>query len=179
MSVASKSAVTIILMLIAITLWSWRRQKAIDIATTTWQLSGGGILDTEFPLVGPAEVFLDFGEFRTENEIQAINDAAKLLQSTCSPSFQFRWKDRNGKLNIARDEQLSMLEEILDETGVKEVVLLRASFSVNRMVEMLQKVDSIQRFIVPKNCFTENELDEVNKLLGRNIVQCRSRQGVN
>ena len=162
-----------VILLAGATFWACRRQMTINDATRQWENAGGGIIDTEIPLFGPAEVFLAFDTIPERQNIEALKVATRKLYECCSPSIEFRWKDPDGRLSAVSAEQLSILAEILSETGVSKVVLLRARLSAKDIIDFLAETQSVKRLVLPKTGISQDDINALSKLRVGEVLHFR------
>ena len=146
------------------------RQNAVNAATRQWERAGGGISDTEIPLLGPAEVFLNLDGSEGHERLHELNLACRELCRVCSPIIDLRVVNEDGRSEIIGDEHLGLFEAILRRTDVKSVYLFNSRFTVNPMVDFLKNTSSIKRLTI-SDCFTESEINEINRMVGRDVLR--------
>ncbi len=147
------------------------RQQSVDHATMLWQRAGGGIIDSEVYLIGPGAVFLDIPENITKEDVDAINDAAKDLFRTCSPSLSVRWRKSQLEMVPGGDQDLLLLNQMLEDVPLRKLSLSLLDASNNSIIALIKSIPTLESVSLPNRDYPNEKIDELNQLLGRKIVK--------
>jgi hypothetical protein len=139
------------------------RQAKLTEATRRWEAAGGNVTDSELPLFGPAEVFVNLPTTGRRLEKEPFKVAAIQLFATCSPNLQIRWKGDDNRLVGGDGPLIAELSSMLSGAKVRRIEFLRLDCSEDEMVGFVLANRFLVEVLVPRSAFSDDEVLSMNK----------------